>query len=72
MNDLIKDKMDSGKTEKEAKSSVKSEMTKMLKPMYKVAVEKKDSEEQARIRKIMIECGLYDNITKTLSDWLKD
>lgn len=72
MNDLIKDKVDSGKTEKEAKSYIKQQMTTMLKPMYKVAVEKKNSEEQARIREIMIECGLYDNITKTLSDWLKD
>lgn len=71
MNDLIQEKMAEGKTEKEAKSSIKSSMTSYFKPMYLAAVQKKDTKEMDRIRKILIECGLYDNVTKTLADWTK-
>jgi hypothetical protein len=72
MNALIKEKMDNGKTEKDAKSAVKSSMTSYLKPLYIKAYRAKDNKEMDRVRKILVECGLYDDVAKTLATWVKD
>ena len=72
MKELIQDKMDDGKTEKEAKSSLKSSMTSYLKPLYIKAYRAKDNKEMDRVRKILVECGLYDDVAKTLATWAKD
>jgi hypothetical protein len=72
MKELIQDKMDDGKTEKEAKSSLKSSMTSYLKPLYIKAYRAKDNKEMDRVRKILVECGLYDDVAKTLATWVKD
>lgn len=72
MNALIKEKMDNGKTEKDAKSDVKHSMSNYLKPLYIQAYRAKDNKEMDRVRKILVECGLYDDVAKTLATWVKD
>jgi polyhydroxyalkanoate synthesis regulator phasin len=69
--DLVKTKVANGKTEKEAKSSLRSSMTSYWKPLYKNA----DSDEKYRIRKILRDSGLYgntDDVIRTCRSWLKD
>jgi len=69
--DLIKTKVANGKTEKEAKSSLRSSMTSYWKPLYKNASES----ERIRIRKILYNSGLYgnaDEVIKSVNAWLKD
>lgn len=70
--DLIKTKVANGKTEKEAKSSLRSSMTSYWKPIYK---KNPSQSEWSRIRKILYYSGLYGNLNDvddTLKDWLKD
>ena len=72
IQDLIKTKVANGKTEKEAKSSLRSSMTSYWKPIYK---KNPSRAEWSRIRKILYYSGLYGNlkdVDKTLEDWLKD
>ena len=71
IDDLIKTKVANGKTEKEAKSSLRSSMTSYWKPLYKNASES----ERIRIRKILYASGLYGNANEVVKDvaaWLKD
>ena len=75
INDLIKTKVANGKTETEAKSSLRSSMTSYWKPLYKQAYQSGDSTEMARIRRILYSSGLYgsaNDVVKTASNWLKD
>ena len=74
INDLVQTKVANGKTEKEAKSSVKSSMTSYWKPLYKQAYQVGDMTEMLRIRKILLSSGLYgssSDVVKTVKDWLK-
>jgi hypothetical protein len=75
INDLVATKVANGKTEKEAKSSLRSSMTSYWKPMYKQAYQSGDSAEMLRIRKILLASGLYgssSDVVKTVKDWLKN
>jgi hypothetical protein len=69
--DLVDKKVANGKTEKEAKSSLRSSITSYWKPIYKNASES----ERIRIRKILYNSGLYgnaDEVIKSVNGWLKD
>ena len=71
IQDLIDTKVANGKTEKEAKSSLRSSMTSYWKPLYIAASES----ERIRIRKILYNSGLYgnaDEVIKSVNAWLKD
>jgi hypothetical protein len=71
IRELIDTKVANGKTEKEAKSSLRSSMTSYWKPLYIAATES----ERIRIRKILYNSGLYGNaneVIKTVNAWLKD
>lgn len=71
IGDLIDTKVANGKTEKEAKSSLRSSMTSYWKPLYINASES----ERIRIRKILYNSGLYGNaneVIKSVNAWLKD
>jgi geranylgeranyl pyrophosphate synthase len=75
IDDLVKTKVANGKTEKEAKSSLRSSMTSYWKPIYKEAYKSGKTSEMARIRKILYSSGLYgnaDEVVKSVSAWLKD
>jgi hypothetical protein len=75
INDLVATKVANGKTEKEAKSSLRSSMTSYYKPLYKAAYQSGDSAEMLRIRKILLASGLYgssSDVVKTAKDWLKN
>lgn len=73
--DLINTKVTNGMEEKEAKSSLRSSMTSYWKPLYKEAYKNKDSEELARIRKILRNSGLYgsaSDIIEATRKWLNE
>ncbi len=75
IDDLINTKVANGKTEKEAKSSLRSSMTSYWKPLYKKAQQTGNASEMARIRKILYSSGLYgtaNDVVKTTQNWLKD
>ena len=75
INDLIETKVANGKTEKEARSSLRSSMTSYWKPLYKQAYQSGDSTEMARIRQLLYASGLYgsgNEVVKTVQSWLKD
>ena len=69
---MVADKVNSGKTEKEAKSDVRSSFTSTYKPQYLAAVEAKDYDEMNRIRKFLYSTGLYGSLSEldeTLKKW---
>jgi hypothetical protein len=73
--DLIETKVTNGMEEKEAKASVRSSMTSYWKPLYKEAYQSGNTEEMARIRKILYSSGLFgkaNDVVKTTQGWLKD
>ena len=75
IDDLVNTKVANGKTEKEAKSSLRSSMTSYWKPLYKEAYQARDNSEMARIRQILYSSGLYgtaNDVVKTAQNWLKD
>lgn len=57
------------KYEDEAKSDIRSDFTKELKPLYLEALKAKDNATTKRIRKIMAATQLYDNIDETFIEW---
>ena len=74
IKDIIRDEMESGKTESEAKSALRSRMTSYYKPLYVEAYASGDTAEMARIRKILARSGLYgktDDVIETAKNWLK-
>ena len=74
INDLIETKVANGKTEKEAKTSIRSSMTSYWKPLYKAAYQNGDTDEMYRIRTILHSSGLYgsaNDVVKTVASWLK-
>ena len=71
---MVDDKVKSGKTEKEAKSSVRASFTSTYKAEYMAAVKAKDYDEMNRIRKFLYATGLYGTLSeldKTLESWRK-
>lgn len=72
---LIKTKVANGKTEKEAKASLRSSMTSYWKPLYLEAYKSGNSSEMARIRKILYSSKLYgstNDVVEACKNWLKD
>ena len=72
--EMVVDKVESGKTKKEAKQSVKSSFTSVYRDEYKKAYKNKDSEEMNRIRKFLYATGLWDSLTELdnlLANWRK-
>jgi hypothetical protein len=75
IDDLIRTKVANGKTEKEAKSSIRSSMTSHWKPLYKQAYQSGNYSEMERIRRILYDSGLYGNgndVVEAVRNWLKD
>lgn len=69
---MISDKVKSGKTEKEAKSAVRSSFTSRYKQQYVDAYKRKDINAMNRIRKLLYATGVYGTLTeldKTLQSW---
>ena len=71
IKDLIADKVEGGKTEKEAKASIKSSVTGYWKDLYLQAYRDNNSAEMLRIRQILQSTGLYDNVIETCQTWVK-
>lgn len=71
INELVADKVESGKTEKEAKASIKASVTSYWKDLYLQAYRNKDNAEMLRIRRILQATGLYDDVLTTCSNWIK-
>jgi hypothetical protein len=71
MQGLIAEKVESGKTEKEARSAIRSSVTSYWKPLYLEAYRKGDTNEMYRIRKLLHSLGLYESTADTCSDWIK-
>ena len=70
-NELIQEKIDSGKTEKEAKSAVKTSITSKFKPVFLEAYHNKDNTTMAQIRKFLNATGIYDDVVETTQNWIK-
>lgn len=69
---MVNDKIKSGKTEKEAKSAVRSSFTSTYKAEYMAAVKNRDYDEMNRIRKFLYATGLYGTLSEldeTLKKW---
>ena len=67
IDDLVKTKMANGKTEKEAKASVKSSITSYWKELYL-----ENPSDRGRIRKLLHATGLYgtaNDVVKTCKQW---
>jgi hypothetical protein len=71
INELVAEKVKQGKTEKEAKASVKASVTSYWKELYLQAYRDKDNAEMLRIRRILQSTGLYDDVVGTCSNWIK-
>ena len=72
VSDMVKEKVDSGKTEKEAKSAVRSSFTSTFKSQYVAAAKAGDYNEMNRIRKLLYATGLYGTLSEldaTLKKW---
>lgn len=72
VNELVDDKVKSGKTAKEAKSAVRSSFTSTYKKKYLEAVENKDYNLMNEIRKFLHATGLYGSLSEldeSLRDW---
>ena len=62
--EMVATKVESGKTDKEAKQSVKSSFTGVYRDAYKKAYKNKDAEEMNRIRKFLYATGLWNSLTE--------
>lgn len=71
IGELVDDKVKSGKTEKEAKATIKASVTSYWKSRYLQAYRNNDSAEMLRIRRLLQATGLYDDVLTTCSNWIK-
>ena len=71
INELVADKVKQGKTEKEAKASIRASVTGYWKELYLQAYRDNNSAEMLRIRQILLSTGLYDNVIETCQSWIK-
>lgn len=70
---MIEQKKAEGKTDKEAKSWLRSQLTSTYKPRYVQAVKDNNTEERTAIRQFLYQSGAYGSLTdldKTLSKWV--
>lgn len=75
VEEMMQTGIDSGKTEDEARSAVRSSMTTLLKPTYLVAYIAKDEAEMKKIRYLMQETEAYGSvgdIIRSCKKWIKD
>ena len=72
INELVAEKVEQGKTEKEAKSAIRSSVTSYWKPLYLEAYRSNDSAEMLRIRKLLQATGLYESVPEACSNWIKN
>ena len=73
--EMVADKIKSGKTEKEAKTSVRTSFTGVYRDEYKKAYKNRDAEEMNRIRKFLYATGLWNSLTELdslLANWRKE
>lgn len=71
---LLTDKKEQGKTEAQAKSSIKSSVTSYWKKQYLAAWEANDTKEIKRIQSILLSTGLYgtrNDVATTGQEWVK-
>ena len=61
-----------GKTEKDAKTSARTIVTKEVKDDFLRAYKACDNETMASIRRMLKSTGLYDDVVKTTQDWIKN
>ena len=61
-----------GKTEKDAKTSARTIVTKEVKDDFLRAYKSGDNETMASIRRMLKSTGLYDDVVKTTQDWIKN
>jgi hypothetical protein len=66
---LIADKMRDGKTEDEARDWMRGKIQNTYKARYVDAAYRRDEKETERIRNILEESGLFDDVNETLEDW---
>lgn len=72
ISDMVQDKVDDGKTEKEARSSVRSKFTKQCKNEYlKLYVDAKNISEANEIRKYLLATGLYGSLSELDKDLIQ-
>lgn len=71
IKELVDEKVEGGKTEKEAKASIKASVTGYWKALYLQAYRDNDSAEMLRIRRLLQSTGLYDDVVGTCSNWIK-
>lgn len=72
---MVRDKVDSGKTEKEAKASLRSASTAYWKKRYIAAWEKNDAAEMRRIRDALEASGLYggyNDMIAAVRSWIQN
>ncbi|MBP3667445.1 MAG: hypothetical protein J6K29_10415 [Clostridia bacterium] len=72
---LVQDKVSTGKTEAQARASVKSSITAHWKKLYIEAWSRGDTEERKRIIAILTETGLYgsrNDVATLAQDWVKN
>lgn len=72
VNEMIKSYTDKGKTEKEAKSSVRSSITSRFKSEYQAAYKANDTNKMYQIRKYLQSTGVYDDVAKTCQTWIQE
>lgn len=71
---LLTDKKEQGKTEAQARSSIKSSVTSYWKKQYLAAWERNDTKEIKRIQSILLSTGLYgtrNDVATTGQEWVK-
>lgn len=61
-----------GKTEKDAKTSARTIVTKEVKDDFLRAYKAGDNETMASIRRMLKSTGLYEDVVKTTQDWIKN
>jgi hypothetical protein len=72
INYLVDERVKNGKTKAEANASIKSSITSKFKPLYVAAWKERDQSEMTRIRKLLIQSGLYGksaDIDELLKGW---
>ena len=72
VSQMISDKVKSGKTEKEARSAVRTSFTSAYKSEYISAAKTGNYTEMNRIRKLLYSTGLYGTLSEldaTLKEW---
>lgn len=72
---MMRDKVDSGKTEKEAKAALRSASTAYWKKRYIAAWEKNDAAEMRRIRDVLEASGLYggyNDMIAAVRSWIQN